>query len=195
MSKFIAASLKYLKNKKANNALLNAVALSGAVLCSWFFNADSISVPILLGIIAAALSESDDGFLQRLKAQTLTLLCFTFASISIELLFHMKWIFITCLLISTFCLTMLDRYANIAFGSLMIAIYTMLGANDSEDFWSQPIAMTGGAIWYFIVSMIWHLFGPLRTVKHSLAEVFVNLSKYQSKVLCFFRHQTQMWNI
>ena len=184
MPKLITASLKHLKDKRVNNALLNAVALSGAVLWSWFFHDDSISIPMLLGIIAAALSESDGGFLQRLKSQTLTLLCFTFASLSVELLFHMKWAFIVCLLISTFGLTMLgalgDRYANIAFGSLMIAIYTMLGASDSTSLWSQPAAMTGGAIWYFIVSMIWHLFSPLRSVKHSLAEVFVNLSKYLS---------------
>ena len=143
MWKLTPASFKYLKDKRVNNALLNAIALSGAVIWCWFFHAYSISVPILLGIIAAALSDNNDGFLQRLKSQTLTLLCFTFASVSVELLFHIKWAFVLCLLVSTFGLTMLgalgDRYANIAFGSLMIAIYTMLGANESQNFWSQQI--------------------------------------------------------
>jgi uncharacterized membrane protein (TIGR01666 family) len=70
------------------------------------------------------------------------------------------------------------RYASIAFGSLLIAIYTMLGAHESTNLWLQPVLLLTGAAWYFLISMIWSAFWPMQPVQQSLANVFLQLANY-----------------
>ncbi|MEF1289603.1 YccS family putative transporter [Vibrio sp. M260118] len=172
----------YWANKTFNYSLLILATLLGVVIPTWYLQLNELIVPLILGVIAAALAESDDSFTGRLKSQSLTLICFTVASFSIELLFELPWLFAAGLFISTFAFIMLGtigpRYASIAFGSLLIAIYTMLGANETTSLWFQPIMLLTGAAWYYFVSMIWHALWPLQPVQQSLANVFVQLGQY-----------------
>ncbi len=172
----------YWANKTFNYSLLILVTLLGVVIPTWHFQLNELIVPLILGVIAAALAESDDSFTGRLKSQSLTLVCFAIAAFSIELLFELPWLFATGLFISTFAFIMLGtigpRYASIAFGSLLIAIYTMLGASETASLWFQPIMLLTGAAWYYFVSMIWHALWPLQPVQQSLANVFVQLGQY-----------------
>lgn len=134
------------------------VTLLGVVIPSWYYPIDAYIIPLILGVIAAALAENDDKFSGRLKSITLTLACFAIASLSIELLFDTPILFALGLFVSTFGFIMLGaigpRYASIAFGSLLIAIYTMLGAHESTNIWLQPIMLLSGAAWYFYVDCL-----------------------------------------
>lgn len=172
----------YWANKTINYCLLILITLLGVVIPAWHFQLDREIIPLILGVIAAALAESDASFTGRLKAVTLTFVCFGIASLSIEILFKLPWLFAAGLFISTFGFIMLGavgpRYASIAFGSLLIAIYTMLGAHESTDIWFQPAMLLTGAAWYYFVSMIWHAFWPMQPVQHSLANVFEKLADY-----------------
>ncbi|QTG90655.1 TIGR01666 family membrane protein, partial [Vibrio furnissii] len=113
---------------------------------------------------------------------TLTFICFAIAAFSIEILFRTPILFAIGLFISTFGFIMLgamgSRYASIAFGSLLIAIYTMLGAHQSTNIWFQPLLLLTGSAWYYLVSMIWHAFWPMQPVQQDLANVFVQLANY-----------------
>ena len=106
-----------------------------ALASAGFIPIDNSVIPLILGVIAAALSETDDNVLGRIKATCITLVCFAIASFSIEMLFSMPILFAIGLCISTFGFIMLGAisasYASIAFGSLLVAIYTMLGAEQS----------------------------------------------------------------
>lgn len=172
----------YWANKTINYSLLILVTLLGVVIPAWYLQLNSHIIPLILGIIAAALAESDDSFTGRIKSQTLTLICFAIAAFSIELLFNTPWAFAVGLFISTFGFIMLGaigpRYASIAFGSLLIAIYAMLGAHESINIWFQPLMLLTGAAWYYLVSMVWHAFWPMQPVQQSLANVFLQLANY-----------------
>lgn len=172
----------YWANKTINYSLLILVTLLGVVVPTWHYELNSLIIPLILGIIAAALAESDDKFTGRLKAVTLTLICFAIASISIELLFNTPALFAIGLFTSTFGFIMLGaigpRYASIAFGSLLIAIYAMLGAHQSTNIWFQPLLLLSGAAWYFFMSMLWSAFWPMQPVQQSLATVFLQLANY-----------------
>ena len=130
---FISQLRHYWANKTVNYSLLILTTLLGVVIPAWYLHLNSLIIPLILGIIAAALAESDDSFTGRLKSQSLTLICFAIASLSIEFLFNTPWLFALGLFSSTFGFIMLGaigpRYASIAFGSLLIAIYAMLGAH------------------------------------------------------------------
>ncbi|WP_394126163.1 YccS family putative transporter [Vibrio hepatarius] len=179
---FISQLRHHWANKTINYSFLILIALLGVVIPSWYFQLNSLIIPLILGIIAAALAESDDSFTGRLKSQSLTLVCFAIASLSIELLFNTPWLFALGLFISTFGFIMLGaigpRYASIAFGSLLIAIYAMLGAHESINLWFQPLLLLTGAAWYYFVSMIWHAFWPMQPVQQSLANVFLQMANY-----------------
>ncbi|EGR1755474.1 TIGR01666 family membrane protein [Vibrio parahaemolyticus] len=172
----------YWANKTINYSILILITLLGVVIPAWYFGLNTLITPLILGVIAAALAESDDSFMGRIKALILTFICFAVAAFSIEILFHTPWLFATGLFISTFGFIMLGaigpKYASIAFGSLLIAIYTMLGAHESTNIWFQPLLLLTGAAWYYFMSMIWQMFWPLQPVQLSLANVFLALANY-----------------
>ncbi|HHC6691998.1 YccS family putative transporter [Vibrio parahaemolyticus] len=172
----------YWANKTINYSILILITLLGVVTPAWYFGQNTLITPLILGVIAAALAESDDSFMGRIKALILTFICFAVAAFSIEILFHTPWLFATGLFISTFGFIMLGaigpKYASIAFGSLLIAIYTMLGAHESTNIWFQPLLLLTGAAWYYFMSMIWQMFWPLQPVQLSLANVFLALANY-----------------
>ncbi|HCM0907232.1 TPA: TIGR01666 family membrane protein [Vibrio parahaemolyticus] len=172
----------YWANKTINYSILILITLLGVVIPAWYFGQNTLITPLILGVIAAALAESDDSFMGRIKALILTFICFAVAAFSIEILFHTPWLFATGLFISTFGFIMLGaigpKYASIAFGSLLIAIYTMLGAHESTNIWFQPLLLLTGTAWYYFMSMIWQMFWPLQPVQLSLANVFLALANY-----------------
>lgn len=172
----------YWANKTFNYCVLILITLLGVVIPAWHYNLNTWVTPLILGVIAAALAERDDSFTGRLKSITLTFICFAIAAFSIEILFRTPILFAIGLFISTFGFIMLgamgSRYASIAFGSLLIAIYTMLGAHQSTNIWFQPLLLLMGSAWYYLVSMLWHAFWPMQPVQQDLANVFVQLANY-----------------
>jgi len=181
----VQAALKFRlfwANKTINYSILILITLLGVVIPAWYFQQTSLITPLILGVIAAASAESDDSFTGRIKALILTFICFATAAFSIEILFATPWPFAVGLFVSTFCFIMLGaigpKYASIAFGSLLIAIYTMLGAHQSINIWFQPLLLLTGAAWYYFMSMIWQMFWPLQPVQQSLAAVFLQIANY-----------------
>jgi len=149
------------------------ISLTGTTFIPWYFGEVKAVIPLTLGVVAAALSEIDTRLLYRLVNLVITLACFALASFSVQLLFPYPVIFIIGLVLSTFLFTMLgalgQRYGVIAFGSLLIAAYTMLGHKMYDDFYWQPIYLLAGAIWYNLISFIESMLQPIRTTQQSLA--------------------------
>ncbi|MPW36226.1 YccS family putative transporter [Vibrio sp. B1Z05] len=169
-------------SKTINYSLLILVTMLGVVVPCWYMEQYTAITPLVLGVIAAALAETDDNFWGRFKALMLTFICFAIASLSIEILYPYPLFFGIGLFFSTFAFIMLGaigtRYASIAFGSLLIAIYTMLGASESSSIFTQPIMLLTGAAWYYFLSLLWQSFWPMQPVQLSLAQTFQQLSFY-----------------
>ncbi|SHO55455.1 YccS family putative transporter [Vibrio quintilis] len=170
--------------KTLRHTVLILIAFLGAIIPAGSYGLTTWINPLILGIIAAALTEQNDNLPGRLKAICLTLLCFLIATLSIELLFHSPVLFAAGLALSTFSFIMLgaisSRYATIAFGSLLIAVYTMIGTSAAEhpSFWLQPALLLSGACWYYLLSVIWLLLFPSQSIQQSLSDVFLNLADY-----------------
>ncbi|MEZ9565307.1 YccS family putative transporter [Vibrio artabrorum] len=188
---FSAKLRLYWANKTINYSVLILITLLGVVVPTWYYGQNTLITPLILGIIAAALAESDDSFTGRLKALSLTFICFAIAAFSIELLFNTPWLFALGLFVSTFSFIILGaigpKYASIAFGSLLVAIYTMLGAHESTNLWFQPLLLLTGAAWYYFMSMIWQIVWPMQPVQQNLATVFDQIGTYmESKAELFY---------
>ncbi|MCX2498017.1 YccS family putative transporter [Plesiomonas shigelloides] len=179
-----------LNNSRFQYCLMIFIALAGAALFPWLTGEVLSTIPVTLGVVAAALTDLDDRLSGRLRNIFITLLCFFIASVSIEILFPYPWLFAIGLLISSFCFTMLgaigQRYATISFGALLIAIYTMLGVTLYDTWYQQPLLLLAGALWYSLIALLSHALRPVRPVQENLANCYELLARYLDAKSAFF---------
>jgi YccS/YhfK family integral membrane protein len=162
------------------------VALTGSMALCWYQNEMSLLIPLFLGIIACALAETDDSWQGRLNALAVTLVCFSVAALAVELLFPYPIVFVCALALAAFCLTMLgalgERYGAIAYGTLILSIYTMIGVDqrggEVTDFWHEPMLLVAGAAWYGLLSVLWQMLFSNQPVQQALARLFRELGLY-----------------
>ena len=162
------------------------IALTGSMALCWYQDEMTLLIPLFLGIIASALAETDDSWQGRLNALAVTLVCFSIAALSVELLFPYPWIFAIALALATFGLTMLgalgERYGAIASATLILSVYTMIGVDQRggavSDFWHEPLLLVAGAAWYGALSVLWQALFSNQPVQQSLARLFRELGRY-----------------
>jgi YccS/YhfK family integral membrane protein len=171
--------------EKFSYALRVFIALFGAMAACWLMDRITLVIPLFLGIIACALSETDDSWRGRLSATLVTLASFAVSSFIVELLTPYPLLFLAGIVSSTFTFSMLgalgDRYAAIAQATLILAVYTMLGleqANAPHDLWHEPLVLTIGAAWYGALSVLWHALFSHQPVQQGLATLFDQLGDY-----------------
>lgn len=158
------------------------IALAGASAVPWWLCVPKLTIPLTLGVVAAALADLDDRLAGRLRNLLITLVCFFVASTSIELLFPYPWLFALGLTTSTCGFILLgalgQRYATIAFGALLIAVYTMLGTSMYDAWYQQPTLLIIGAVWYNLLTLIGHLLFPIKPLQENLARCYEQLANY-----------------
>ncbi|GDX07924.1 YccS family putative transporter [Buttiauxella sp. A111] len=158
------------------------IALTGTAALPWWLGDVKLTIPLTLGVVAAALADLDDRLAGRLRNLLITLVSFFIASASVELLFPWPIFFGIGLMVSTSGFILLgglgQRYATIAFGALLIAIYTMLGISLYEHWYQQPILLLAGAIWYNVLTLAGHLVFPIRPLQDNLARCYESLARY-----------------
>ncbi|NKC07322.1 TIGR01666 family membrane protein [Klebsiella variicola] len=158
------------------------IALCGTTLFPWWIGEVKLTIPLTLGVVAAALTDLDDRLTGRLRNLAITLVCFFIASASVELLFPWPPLFALGLTVSTIGFILLgglgQRYATIAFGALLIAIYTMLGVTLYDHWYLQPLFLLAGAVWYNLLTLSGHLIFPIRPLQDNLARSYGQLARY-----------------
>ena len=162
------------------------IALTGSMALCRYQDEMTLLIPLFLGIIASALAETDDSWQGRLNALAVTLVCFSIAALSVELLFPYPWLFAIALALASFCLTMLgalgERYGAIASATLILSVYTMIGVDQRggavSDFWHEPLLLVAGAAWYGALSVLWQVLFSNQPVQQSLARLFRELGRY-----------------
>lgn len=92
------------------------IALCGTTLFPWWIGEVKLTIPLTLGVVAAALTDLDDRLTGRLRNLAITLVCFFIASASVELLFPWPPLFALGLTVSTIGFILLgglgQRYAT-----------------------------------------------------------------------------------
>lgn len=182
MSNALPGWRNYLFNSSWRYLLRIFLALTGCAAVPWWLHQIDWTIPLTLGVVAAALADLDDRLTGRLRNLLITLLCFCIASVSVELLFPHPLAFMAGLALSTWGFILLgalgQRYATIAFGALLIAIYTMLGIGLFSQWYMQPILLLVGALWYNVLTLLGHLMFPVRPVQEQLAGSYAQLAQY-----------------
>ncbi|TFB39900.1 YccS family putative transporter [Pseudomonas sp. F01002] len=176
------------------------IALTGSMALCWYKDEMGLLIPLFLGIIASALAETDDSWQGRLNALAVTLVCFSVAALSVELLFPYPVVFVIALALASFGLTMLgalgERYGAIASATLILSVYTMIGVDQRggavTDFWHEPVLLVAGAAWYGLLSVLWQAMFSNQPVQQSLARLFRELGYYLKLKSLLFEPIRQM---
>jgi len=166
-------------------ALKAAIAMAVLLIPFVILNNYSIGITLGLGALAGALSETDDHPKGRIKALILTLVSFVISSLSVELLRPFPILFGVGLIGSTITFIVLgglgERYRGVTFGALLVAIYTMLGAEQNLQWYWQPLLLPAGALCYGLLSLLLLAYRPFRLLEEQLAQGFEDLSLYMKK--------------
>ena len=169
-------------NPRINYSIKLLIALCGVVLPAWFSKNNTCIIPLVLGVIASALSETDDNLVGKTKSFVMVFICSTIASITTQVLFNYPILFGSGLFLFSMSFIMLGaigpRYASIAFSSILLAIYTMIGYATSPSFWFQPIFLLCGIFWYALVALFWEWAWPLYPVRRSISMILSDLGDY-----------------
>ena len=155
------------------------IALSSIMAGCWVLDEMDHIMPLLLGTIACAIAETDDSWRGRLRALVVTLLCFAVAAFSVQALYPRPWWFALGLVLATFALTMLGaiskRYQAIAYGTLILAVYTTIGIDHQggvvQVLWLEPALFLAGAAWYGLLSVLWCALFLFQPVQQNLAQL------------------------
>ena len=161
-----------------------------AAVCVWYFHVPTLSMPLVLGIIAGGLVDLDNRLTGRLKNLVFTLGAFAFASVGSQIMLGKGMWFVLWMTAITFGFTWLGavglRYRTIAFGTLAVATYTTLTHTETSVWWVNPLLILLGTSLYSGVTLLSHMIFPHRSVQQTVARAYSTLGAYFDAKSVFF---------
>lgn len=181
-------------NTKVIASLPIFLAVNIALLAVWYLNISQQTMPLILGIMAGGLVDLDNRLTGRLKNIFFTLITFSLSSVLVQLSIDNSLYFVLLMTGLTFCFTMIgsigERYKTIAFGTLVIAVYTALTYDPTLQqnlaWFMNPLMILTGTLLYSVLTIIIYLFFPNRPVQESVAKSFAALADYLDSKATFF---------
>lgn len=156
------------------------VALLCVLLLGWWAGWERSFMPAMLGVIASALAETDDGWRGRLRAQVLALVAFAVVGLAVQASQPAPLLQALVLGAAALVLTLVgalgERYRAVALGVLVFAIYiAMLGRQGRTD--RALVLLLLGATWYGVVSVLWAALLPRATLRHRMSRLYALLGE------------------
>ncbi|MDI3238290.1 YccS family putative transporter [Acinetobacter ursingii] len=158
------------------------IAFTGTAFVPYFLNFQLATIPLTLGVVAAGLSDIDDRFSVRIMNLVYTAVGFFITAASVQLLFPYPFLFAIGLIASCIGWILLGslgrRYATIAYGCLVVSVYSMLGVHLFNEWYMQPVLLVIGAAWYGLISTISFLLFPVRPLQDKLSACYEALGNF-----------------
>ncbi|MDK1684077.1 YccS family putative transporter [Acinetobacter terrestris] len=158
------------------------IAFAGTAFVPYFMGYQIATIPLTLGVVAAGLSDIDDRFSVRIMNLIYTYIGFFITACSVYFLFPYPILFALGLIVSCIGWILLGslgrRYATISYGCLVISVYSMLGVELFDNWYSQPLLLVAGAAWYGLISTISFLLFPVRQVQDKLSQCYSSLGDF-----------------
>ncbi|MFT3847256.1 MAG: YccS family putative transporter [Propionivibrio sp.] len=168
-----------------SRSVRTSVALFGVMLACLALGQVRAAIPLLLGVIASALAETDDHWRGRLTTQCLTLCCFAAVTLAVQASFDHSIGLIVVLAGAAFTLTLMgalgERYRTMAAATLIMSIYAALAL---QPHGVRPVAanqvalLLVGAAWYGAISVAWSAAFPMLAVEQNMARLYDVLGRY-----------------
>lgn len=173
--------------------LTNLPMLTSLVLAAvwvWYTHNTLESTALFLGIIAGGLVDLDNGFTGRLRNLFFTLVCFSVAATAVQLAYGQPLLFSLLMMGASFSLTLAGavdmRYRTIAFGTLLVMLYTVLTETPQLAWYINPLMLICGTCLFSLCTLLLHVLFPDRPVQDNLANAYARLAEYMMVKAQFF---------
>lgn len=182
MQKLAAKIIRVSYNSAYMYALRMMIAFAGTAFFPYLIDRQILTIPLTLGVVAAGISNIDDRFSVHLRNLIYTYIGFFVAASSVQLLFPYPVLFALGLIVSCIVFILLGslgpRYATISYGSLVVAVYAMLGVHLFDTWYEQPLYLVAGAVWYGLLTSISYLVFPVRNLDDNLSACYNKLGAF-----------------
>ena len=159
------------------------LALSGTAALPWLLGDAKLTIPLTLGVVAAALADLDDRLTGRLRNLIITLISFFdrlgIGRASVSLALGYLPLGLSRRPLGLFCwegwgnATPPLRSAHCLSPSTPCLVPTLYTA-----WYQQPLLLLAGAIWFNVLTLVGHLVFPIRPLQDNLARCYEQLSQY-----------------
>ncbi len=144
-----------------------------------------IASTLALGVLADALSETDDHPRGRISALILKVLSFGVSSFAVVLLSGNTVLLGIGLGLSSIVFILIgglsERFRGVTFGSILVGIYAMMSTDASEIWYLPAILLSVGALFHGVCSLVLLSLNPYRLLEEQLARGFRTLAVYQKE--------------
>ena len=161
------------------------LALLGVMAIGLFMNQPAAIIPLLLGVIASGLAETDDHWLGRLVAQTTTLLFFALIIGSVQFSHSNPAYLMLVLVAAAFLLTLFgtvgERYRTMASATVIMSLYAAMATQphaEASPALTPSVLLLFGALWHGLISVVWVAVFPMLPVEQNLARLYDVLGAY-----------------
>ncbi|MFV0520834.1 MAG: FUSC family membrane protein [Mangrovibacterium sp.] len=153
-----------------------------------------IASTLALGILADALSETDDHPRGRIAALLLKVLGFGISGFAVMLLKDNIILLGIGLALSSVVFILIgglsERFRGITFGAILVGIYAMMSV-DANRIWYMPaLLLSAGALFHGLFSLFLLHLNPYRLLEEQLARGFRALATYQKEKAQLFMSDT-----
>ena len=185
----IPSRLKWL-SARVLAALPMLVSMCMAVLAVWYWQKPLMCMPLVLGVIAGGLVDLDNRLTGRIQNLLSTIVAFSVSSLTVQFTFGQPLLFLPAMTLLTFVFTLSGaislRYRTISFGTLVVALYTILTINHSMVWYANTLLILCGTLLYSGNTLLLHLILPHRPVQDSMAAAYTELAGYLDIKAQFF---------
>ena len=166
------------------------LSVSAAALAIGLLDIPQLAMPLILGVIAGGLVDLDNRLRGRIKDLGIVLAAFATSSLAVQLTLSRPLAYIIAMLLMTFTFTFMGavglRYRTIAFGALVVAIYTTLAYNTALPWYANPLLILLGTLLYGGCTLLVQILLPHRQVQEDMATAYAALADYIDAKACFF---------
>ena len=166
------------------------ISVNIAAVLVYLLNISVVAMPFILGIIAAGLVDLDHRLSGKIKNILITIAAFSTSAFGAQISLNNPLYFALMMTLFTFVFTMMgalgQRYSTIAFGTLVVALYTSLTYLPTTEWYINPFMIICGTLLYSTVSVITYLFFPRYKVDEHLANAYLALADYLDGKSKFF---------
>ena len=185
----IPSRLKWL-SARVLAALPMLVSMCMAVLAVWYWQKPLMCMPLVLGVIAGGLVDLDNRLTGRIQNLLSTIAAFSVSSLTVQFTFGQPLLFLPAMTLLTFVFTLSGaislRYRTVSFGTLVVALYTILTINHSMVWYANTLLILCGTLLYSGNTLLLHLILPHRPVQDSMAAAYTELAGYLDIKAQFF---------
>jgi len=143
---------------------------------------NQIGVTAALGVVAAAVSKSDEYPLGRIRSTLIMLVAFAITTTSVALLKSHFELFVIGFALSTITFVVIGGISQqlkaISYGAILIGIYAALSWQPNQTWWLIPLILCVGASVYSGSVILFLLKHPFRPLEEQLAEGFLALENF-----------------